>query len=69
MPSAKSLLGGRVALTMVNLEQKLMEFGELFLAAMGQSSLEQGTLDAGGNNKDDQGREGGSRGAGASPLC
>ena len=54
---------------MVNLEQKLMEFGELFLAAMGQSSLEQGTLDAGGNNKDDQGREGGSRGAGASPLC
>ena len=65
--SAKSILSGRVALTMVNLEQKLMEFGELFLAAMGQSSLEQGTLDAGGNNKDDQGREGGSRGAGASP--
>ena len=56
-----------MVLTMVNLEQKLMEFGELFLAAMRQSSLEQGTLDAGGN-KDNKGGEGGSRGAGASPL-
>ena len=51
---------------MLNLEQKLTELGELFLAVMGQSSLEQGMSDAGGNNKDDQGREGGSRGAGAS---
>ena len=31
-----------------------MELGELFLAVMGQSSSNQGTSDAGGNNEDDQ---------------
>ena len=53
---------------MANLEQKLMELGELFLAAMGQSSLEQGMLDAGGNNEDDQDRGESSGGAGVFPL-
>ena len=51
---------------MANLEQKLTELGELFLVAMRQSSLELRTSDTGGDNKDDQGGEGGSRGAGAS---
>ena len=52
---------------MLNLEQKLTELGELFLAVMGQSSLEQGMLDAGGNDKDDQDGGEGSGDAGASP--
>ena len=49
---------------MANLEQKLTEVGELFLVATGQSLLDQGTLDAGGNNKDDQ--DGGEDSAGTS---
>ena len=53
---------------MVNLEQKLTELGELFLAAMGQSLLEQGTSDAGGDNKDNQDGGEGSGGTGAFPL-
>ena len=51
---------------MANLEQKLMELGELFLAAMRQSLLEAGTLDAGGNDRDNQDGGEGSGGAGAS---
>ena len=45
-----------------------MKLGELFLVAMGQSSLEQGMLDAGGNNKDNQDEGKGSRGIGVSLL-
>ena len=50
---------------MANLEQKLMELGELFLAAMGQSSSDQGTLDVGGDNEDNQdgGEDNGDAGA------
>ena len=40
---------------------------ELFLAAMGQNSSGQGTLDAGGNNEDDQGGEGDNVDTGVSP--
>ena len=39
---------------MANLEQKLTELGELFLMVMGQSLLDQGMLDAGGDDKDNQ---------------
>ena len=39
---------------MANLEQKLIELGELFLAAMRQSLSEARTLDAGGDDRDDQ---------------
>ena len=39
---------------MANLEQKLTELGELFLVVVGQSWLDQGTFDAGGDNEDDQ---------------
>ena len=52
---------------MAGLEQKLIELGELFLVAMGQSSSEQGMLDAGGDDEDDQDGGEGSGGAGASP--
>ena len=38
---------------MANLEWKLTELGELFLVVMGQSSSDQGTSDAGGDDKDD----------------
>ena len=44
-----------------------MELGELFLVVMGQSSLEQGTSNAGGNDKDAQDGGEGNRGAGVSP--
>ena len=37
---------------MANLEHQVIELGELFLVVMGQSSSEQGTSDAGGNNED-----------------
>ena len=40
----------------------------MFLAAMGQSSSEQGTLDAGGDNGDNQDGGVGSGGTGASLL-
>ena len=39
---------------MTNLEQRLTKLGELFLVVMGQSSLDQGTSDAGGDDKDNQ---------------
>ena len=39
---------------MAQLEQRVTELGELFLMAMGQSLLDQGTLDAGGNDEDNQ---------------
>ena len=50
---------------MMNLEQWLMELGELFLAAMGQSSSDQGTLDVCGNDEDDEdgGEDNGDTGA------
>ena len=43
-----------------------MELGELFLAAMGQSSSDQGMLDVGGNDEDDQDGGEDNVGAGAS---
>ena len=43
------------------------ELGELFLAAIGQSSLEAGTWESGRDNKDNQDGGEGSGGAGASP--
>ena len=46
----------------------MTELGELFLVVIGQSSLEQGTSDAGGNNEDDQDRGEGSGGVGVSLL-
>ena len=51
---------------MANLEQKLTELGELFLAAMRQSLSEAGTSDVGGDNQDNQDGGEGSRGAGVS---
>ena len=51
---------------MANLEWKLTELGELFLVVMGQSSSDQGTSDAGGDDKDDQDGGEDNVGAGAS---
>ena len=39
---------------MANLEQKLIELGELFPAVMGQSSSDHRTSDAGGDDEDNQ---------------
>ena len=50
---------------MANLEQKLTELGKLFLVVIGQSSSDQGTLDVGGDNEDNQdgGEDNGDAGA------
>ena len=45
-----------------------MELGELFLAAINQSSSDQGTSDAGGDDGDDQDGGEDSGDVGASPL-
>ena len=52
---------------MGSLEVKLMELGELFLAAINQSSSDQGTSDAGGDDGDDQDGGEDSGDVGASP--
>ena len=52
---------------MGNLEHQLEELGELFLAVMGQSSLDQGTQESDGDNEDNQDGGEDNVGAGASP--
>ena len=52
---------------MGSLEVKLIELGELFLAAMDQSLSDQGTSDAGGDDGDDQDGGEDSGDVGASP--